>query len=136
MFVALAAIVASTIEPQFLMMPFRDRTPLARGYARLADADWLDYPEFLAGVRAHTQPGDTIAILTPRMHWDGGYSYAFYRASYFLTGRDVMPLVDRDDKPHPENYTAAKYVAVWRASLRPRGTVVWSGNGGTLTRRR
>jgi len=136
MFVAFAAIVATAVEPQLIEMPFRNRAPLARALARNADRNWLDYPEFIEGVRARTRPGDTIAVIVPRMTWDGGYSYAYYRASYVLSGRVVLPLVDPDDVPHPENFAAANYIATWRTRVTPRGTLVWSGDSGTLTRRR
>lgn len=136
MLVALAAIVATRIEPQLLEFPFRHRARFANAMAHRADGEWWQYAQFIRGVREHTQPGDTIAVIVPVMRWDDGYSYAYYRASYFLSGREVLPLIDGDGRTHPENFAAAKYVAVWRARIAPRGTVVWSGDGGVLTRHR
>jgi hypothetical protein len=44
----------------------------------MPDGQWEQYPRFLDGVRAHTKPGDRIAIVVPSMTWDGVYSYAYY----------------------------------------------------------
>jgi hypothetical protein len=131
---AFLAIVALRVEPQLLKLPFQDRAPLARGYAGYADRLWPQYPRFLEEVRTHTQPGDRIAVIVPSMRWDGGYSYAYYRASYFLSGRQVLPLIDEHDAPHPENFRAANVIAAWNAPV-PRGTVVWRGEGGVVVRR-
>jgi len=133
---ALAAVIALRIEPRLLQLPFMDRGPLMRGYALFADRLWPEYPRFLEGVRAHTRPGDKVTVVVPLMKWDEGYSYAYYRASYFLSGREVLPLVDAKDGLHRENFRAATYVAVWQAPFpAPRTALVWSGNGGVLLRR-
>jgi hypothetical protein len=133
---ALAAIIALRLEPRLLRLPFIDRSAFAQAYARMADRLWIEYPRFLEGVRAHTRPGDAIAIVVPSLRWDDGYSYAYYRASYFLAGREVLPLADAKDRLHPENFRAARYVAVWRTELPARRyEVVWSGHGGVLLRR-
>ena len=67
------------------------------------------------------------------MHWDGGYSYAYYRASYFLSGREVLPLVTRQDKPVLDNFKRAKFIAVWQKRVSDDTRhVVWSGHHGVL----
>jgi hypothetical protein len=104
--------------------------------ARYPDRAWPDYPLFLQGVREHTRPGDTIAVIAPAMTWDGGYSYAYYRASYFLTGREVLPLVTPGNERLPQNFRAAKYIAVFGVSLRTPADVVWRGGSGALLRLR
>src|SRR5437660_12626763 len=106
--ICLAAIVALGVESRLLLLPFMDRGTSTRTMARYPDRAWPDYPLFLQGVREHTRPGDTIAVIVPAMTWDGGYSYAYYRASYFLTGREVLPLVTRDNGRLPQNFRAAK----------------------------
>jgi hypothetical protein len=131
---AFLAIIALRVEPQLLNLPFQDRAPLAQAFNGYADRLWPQYPRFLEGVRAHTRPGDRVAVIVPSMQWDSGYSYAYYRASYFLTGREVLPLVLAEDVPHSENFRAAKYVAVWNAAP-PPGEVVWRGEGGVLLKR-
>ena len=134
--IVFAAIVLASIDPLLLRFPFAPRAPLAAAYARRADGNWFQYVQFLDGVRAHTRPGERVAVLAPAMRWDDGYSYAYYRASYFLTGREVLPVVDSHDGVHPENLAHADVIAAWRARL-PAGRfrVAWQGEGGVLVRR-
>ncbi|MEA2164657.1 MAG: hypothetical protein QOK37_2784 [Thermoanaerobaculia bacterium] len=132
---SLAAIVAMCIEPGLLRMPFIDREPQAMAFARSADR-WPQYPRFLEGIRAHTQAGDTIAIVVPALEWERGYSYAYYRASYFLTGREVLPYLDPQNARLPENLHTARYVAAFGVSLRAPADVIWQGDGGALLRLR
>ena len=133
-FAAFAAIVVAGIDPVLLRFPFHDRAALVPAFERYADRTWLQYAVFLRGVREHTRRGDTIAVLAPTLDWDRGYSYAYYRASYILAGREVLPLADEARRVHPENLQRAQLVASWRAPV-PRGTVVWRGDGGVLVRR-
>ena len=133
---ALAAIVATRVEPALFTLPFADRTEGARAYALLPDSQWPQYPRFLEGVRAHTQPGDTIAIVVPAAAPRESYPYAYYRASYFLTGREVLPLLDpRTAESLAQNLLAARYIAAFGESPPPAAEVVWRGEGGTLYRR-
>ena len=133
---SLAALVAMCIEARLLQMPFVDRKPYARALVVFPDRQWPRYPRFLEGVRAHTKPGDTIAVVVPAMGWDDGYSYAYYRASYFLTGREVLPLVTPENGRLPQNFRAARYVAAFGVRLRVPAEVVWQGEGGALVRLR
>jgi len=130
-------IVALRIEPQLLRLPFMNRTKFNAEIAQMADGQWWQYPRFLQGVREHTRDGDVIAIVVPPRKWDDGYSYAYYRASYFLAGRVVLPLVTEDDREHPENFRAARYVAAWhiRGMGAGVGRMVWEGEGGVLLQR-
>jgi hypothetical protein len=131
---ALAALVATRIDPRLLELPFVDRSAQARSLALYPDRQWPGYPRFLEGVRAHTRPGDTIAIIVPATRWDDGYSYAYYRASYFLTGREVLPVLDLHDVGHPENLSAARFIAAFGMAPTEPAQAVWSGEGGTLYR--
>jgi hypothetical protein len=128
-FVALALLA---IDPNLFRIALANRAAMHAAMTRYPDRGWEAYPAFLDQVRARTKPGESIALVVPAMQWDGGYSYAYYRASYFLAGREVLPLVDRDDVPQPANFARAKYVAAWRRSIQPPMRVVWSGDGGTL----
>jgi hypothetical protein len=132
----LAAIVVLGAGSRLLELPFIDRAESVRAMARYPDRAWPDYPRFLEGVREHTKPGDTIAVIVPAMNWDGGYSYAYYRASYFLTGREVLPLVTADNVRLQQNFLAAKYIAVFGVGLRVPADVVWRGGRGALLRLR
>ena len=63
------------------------------------------------------------------------YPYAYYRASYFLTGREVLPVIDpRTGEPIPANASAARYVAAF-GDAPASGELVWKGEGGALYRR-
>lgn len=132
---SLAAIVVIGVESRLLLLPFIDRGPSERAMARGSDRAWPDYPLFLQGVREHTQPGDTIAIIVPAMRWEAGYSYAYYRASYFLAGREVLPLVTPKDAVVMDNFRRARYAAFWHVKPPANARVVWQGNGGLLVTR-
>jgi hypothetical protein len=134
------AIVALRIEPQLLQMPFVSRRILSVVLYRWPETqmpgDWLRFPRFLEEVRARTKEGDKIAVIIPTMKWDDGYSYAYYRASYYLAGRDVLPLLNPENQSLMDNFYAAQYVIVWHRPVHPRmGTVVWEGEGGALVKR-
>jgi hypothetical protein len=132
----LAAILIMCVDARLLQLPFVDRKPLALAVDGLYDRQWPQYPRFLAGVRAHTKPGDTIAVVVPAMAWDDGYSYAYYRASYYLTGREVLPLVTPENGRLPQNFRAAKYIAAFGVRLRVPADVIWQGNQGALVKLR
>jgi hypothetical protein len=139
--IAFLTIVAIRIEPQLLQLPFAGTRTLSAILSRWPETqmpgDWLRYPRFLQQVEQRTQAGDTIAVIIPNMKWNDGYSYAYYRASYFLPGRRVLPLLDPDDRAHMENFYAANYVIVWHRPTHPRlGEVVWLGEGGVLLHRK
>ena len=130
-----AAIVVAGVEPVLLSFPFIDRTRIAAGYANLLDRSAPGYREFLEQVRGRTRNGDVIAILVPPRRWEFGYSYAYYRASYVLAGREVRPLVWHHDELLGANLKAAEYVAAWRVQP-PPGDVVMRASGGVLVKRR
>src|SRR5258706_8994060 len=94
---ALVALVVLHFDDRLLSFPFVDRAKVSAAFTSMPDGQWVDYPRFLEGVRAHTKPGDRIGLIVPQMHRDAGYSYAYYRASYFLTGREIIPLIDDTD---------------------------------------
>ena len=132
----LGAFVLLRLEPQLLRLPFVKREFLARGLTAYPDRLAPQYPRFLQAVRERTQNGDSIVIVVPMLRWDDGYAYAYYRASYLLAGREVLPLITSDDRAHEENFKAARYVAAWRWNVPPaKLQVVWRGEGGTLLRR-
>ena len=133
---AFLAIVAASINPMPLFVPFYSRAALEPLFKRYDPPAWHDYAPFLDGVRAHTLSGETVTVLVPTPRWDPGYAYAYYRASYVLAGREVLPLMNTDGRVIPENLLRAELVAVWHTP--PPGThrtLVWSGYGGALLRR-
>jgi len=136
-FILFVALAILAVDPSLIRFALAKRAAMHVGMTRYPDRGaWEAYPAFLEGVRAHTSPGDSIALVVPAMQWDNGYSYAYYRASYFLAGREVLPLVDRADVPQRANFARAKFVAAWgRRVQAPMLHTVWSGNGGVLLER-
>jgi hypothetical protein len=124
------------VKTRLLILPFVDRSPIERAMLAYPDGQWLQYPRFLDEVRARTKPGDSIALIVPARRWEGGYSYAYYRASYFLAGREVLPVVNEQDQPIPQNVHGARYIAAIGVSLRVPADVIWQGEGGALLRLR
>ena len=135
-FVCLAAILIASFETRLLRIFMTDRDVLRAAFARTADANWYPaYPAFLRGVRAHTALGDSIAVVVPPAKWDSGYAYAYYRASYFLAGREVLPVVTPKDAIVADNVRRARYAAFWHVGPPPNMRVVWAGDGGVLVTR-
>jgi hypothetical protein len=131
-FVALAALAAQRL---FRLAAVRDPGFRAR-LATAADARFPSYPQFLEQVRAATKPGERIAIVFPATSWDGGYAYGYYRASYILSGREVMPLLSEQNVPLPANFEGASAIAAYRTNI-PAGPyrVVFTTPDGFLVRR-
>ncbi len=133
--VALAAVVATRIDPAYLQSFFIDREVRARELVPYIDKRWPTYARFIEGVRARTGPGATIAIVTPPSEPREVYPLAYYRASYYLAGREVLPVIEpRTGADIPGNFTAARYVAAF-GDAPAAGELVWKGEGGALYRR-
>ena len=133
---ALIALLAFRIEVQLWNFLFVDRKAVGPYFANQADHTWSEYVRFVEGVGEHTPAGAKIAFVVPTMTWDSGYSYAYYRASYFLPQREVLPLVWSDDSHRTENLAAAEYLGLWRVKAPSApGRVVWQGEGGALLKR-
>ncbi|HUP65236.1 MAG TPA: hypothetical protein VM557_08145, partial [Thermoanaerobaculia bacterium] len=77
--------------------------------------------------------GSRVAIVVPMREWERGYAWAYYRASWFLAGREVVPLLDEDDRFLRENLQRADFVASWGGEARlPRFVPLWRGPDGIL----
>lgn len=132
----LLALAAASVRPFILQMYGVNRAALGAYYARLFDRGTTEYPKFLSSVAQATPPGSSVAIFVPMRRWDDGYSYAYYRASYFLAGRRVLPVVWRDDRLLPDNVRSADYVASWNLALEGRDLrSILRAHGGTLYER-
>jgi hypothetical protein len=134
--VAAALIAIGGFEPFYYHILFVDRP---RTSAILTELPFRKAPylrEFYVDVRARTRSGDSIAIASPFTKWDGGYEYVYVRSLYTLTGRHILPLLDPQDTPHPENLARANYVAAYRSEPRiPNFVTMWRGPHGSLLRR-
>lgn len=134
---AMLLVIVDSISPFVLSLPFRDRTVIEKAIVRRTDRTWWpEYPRFLNDVRQQTREGDSIALVVPAPHWDFQYFYAYFRASYFLAGREVLPIVQPGDRLVPQNIARARYVASWRMPPAGRGPIVWRSHEGLLVRQR
>jgi hypothetical protein len=110
-----ACITLGGIRTGYLTILAADLPALHEAFALYPDRATPEYPQFLTAVAAATPPGSKIAIFVPMRRWDDGYSYAYYRASYILAGREVLPIVWNDDRLLSANVARADYIAVWRS---------------------
>jgi hypothetical protein len=91
---------------------------------------------FLLGVRARTRSGDVIAVDAPGYAWDRGFEYYYGRSLYPLAGRQVVPLLDAQNRAHREELVRVNYVAVYGGSEEiPGFTLIWRAEHGVLLRR-
>ena len=109
------------------------------GFARLLlDGSQPDptpqYELFLREVARRTAPGQAIAILVPDRGWARDYAYRYYRASYVLAGRRVVPLLSPDDRVHLDRIRHADLIAAWDVEA-PDHELLWRAHGGALYRR-
>lgn len=125
--VALAMIVIGGFEPFYLRIFAANGASMRAAFTELPYRKMPGLRLFLSGVDDRTPPGARIAICVPFTEWDGGYGYAYYRASYLLPGRQVVPIA---------NVNEADFVACWhvRPAL-PRFEPVWQNADGVLLRR-
>jgi hypothetical protein len=135
--VVLAGLVAGGFEPMYVRIFSMDSE---RWRAAMTELPYRKLPGFrrlLLEVDRSTPQKARIAIALPFRAWEGGYGYGYYRASYLLPGRQVVPLLVPDrDEPQPGNVALADYLVVWHGRLQVPGfTVVWTTPDGTLLRR-
>jgi hypothetical protein len=131
--VLLATLVLAGLRPSMLRLILPGASSsVAPGPADGLDRKPLRYrgdpgpPEivrFVESVRQETHPGAKIILLFPPPF--DGFSYAYWRTSYLLSGRTVLlPL-------SPPDFEQADYVAVIGVPFAdPRFQHVWSGRRG------
>jgi hypothetical protein len=131
-----AFLILVALHTEFITLPatFVRWNALQQTLSARPNGSWPEYPRFLQDVHEHTRPGDRIAIAVPGMRSEETYLYAFYRASYLLADRDVLPLYYAK-VPQRENLASADYLAAWQTPT-PSAHVVWRGHGGVLVSRR
>ena len=132
-----AAILIGGFEPFYLRV-LAGSTPMSPALlAQLPYRKLAGFQRLLLEAEPRTFPGAKIAIALPFEGWEKGYGYGYYRASYLLPGRQVVPLlVPGEDRPAPQNLAVADYVLSWHsASAVPGFTTVWRNADGSLMRR-
>jgi len=95
------------------------------------------FRRFLMQVDRTTPHGARIAICLPFKGWESGYGYGYYRASFLLPGKQVVPLLRLGaDVPAPGNVAVADFVACWHEVPRIDGfEVLWRSGEGVLMKR-
>ena len=110
--VAFALILIGGFEPFYLRIFAIDRAREGAAFAELPFQKMRGLKSFLEGVDAHTPPRVRIAIWVPFRQWDGGYGYAYNRASYLLPGKQLVPLLAlHEDRVAFSNLAQADYLA-------------------------
>jgi hypothetical protein len=128
--------LSGAFEWRYVRIFFLNLPELRYQFFHDPDTPYPLFPFFLEQVRMRVPLDSSIALIVPARKWDDGYAYGYYRASYFLAGRRVIPIVSPDDSLHLEKLDAADYVAVWRMELdSPRFSPVWQGFEGRLLKR-
>ena len=134
--VLFTVLLVGGFEPFFVRIFFVDRDALGQQLTAGPDLAAPGYADLLDQVRQRTPPGSKIALLFPVRQWSSGYEYAYYRGSWFLAGREVIPLVDPDDSVRLERLRDAEYIASWRVDAAVEEfEPVWRGANGVLLKR-
>lgn len=131
----LGAVVYVGLQPFYARFLVADRAPWAEMLAGFPDRRFVTYPDLLASA-AEVIPSDaSVAVVFPTLEWHRGYSYAYFRAQYFLPGRRVVPL-GWPSGPRPERLAEAEWVLVFATPM-PEGewTVVAEVPDGRVARR-
>ena len=136
-YLALLAILIGGFEPFYLRALLGVGSPDPQLLTELPYRKLPGWRKLLAGVDVRTPPGARIAIWLPFHRWEGGYGYGYYRASFQLPGRQVVPLlVPGEDRDAPQNLSRADYVVAWRADpVVPGFATIWLSPDGALLRR-
>jgi hypothetical protein len=134
----LAGMLIGGFQPEFLRIFTRDRARIRAYFSELPYRKLPGLQRFMAMVKASTAPGAVIAVMIERRSWDGGYEYGYNRAVYLLGGRNVVAVLDAENRFHVEELAQAQYLACWRCTP-PEGSpfhVIARTDDGTLAVRR
>jgi hypothetical protein len=122
---ALVALAAGSFQAFYLKIWSEDGRALN---AYLTELPYRKVPglrEVCVEADRRTPPGARILFVAPAR----GYEYAFRRAQYLLAGRELIPMVGRNDGP--PGFVAC----VGRCSVPPGSAVVWQSSAGMLLKR-
>jgi len=131
------AIGIGAFQQLYVTIHFTDRAALSKYWSEAQYSRIPGLREMLLEVEQRTKPGDRVLIWTPHHPWQQGYGYAFRRAQYILSGREVIPFLDRErDVVDESSIARAEFIACWRDCPRFDGFApAWRSADGMLLRR-
>src|SRR5207244_1806969 len=130
-YTVLAMLVVGGFEPYYVRVFAADGERTRAAMTELPYRKLPGLKRLLADVDRSTPPGAKIAIALPFRDWDAGYGYGYYRASFLLPGKQVVPLLP------PQNMRFADYVVIWKGTFAIDGFVpLWTTADGTLMARK
>jgi hypothetical protein len=132
--VAFALILIGGFEPFYLRIFTIDRAREGALFAELPFQKMPGLKSFFEGVDAHTPPRARIAIWVPFRRWEGGYRYAYSRASYLLPGKELVSLLAlHEDRVVFSNLAQADYLASYGERIDAPGfETCWQDAHGVL----
>lgn len=133
--VLFAALLYVGLQPLYARFLFIDRDPWATMLSTFPDRRTPTYPALVARAAEVIPTGASVAVIYPTLEWHRGYSYAYFRAQYFLSGRRIIPLGWPTGRQE-ERLDDAEWVIVFSA-VPPDGewTVVYEAPDGRIARR-
>lgn len=134
---AVLALAAGAFQTFYLRIYTMDRAALRASFTTMTARRIPGLRELLLETEHRTPPGTKILLVLPHKPWQNGYGYGFRRAQYFLGGREVIPLIDRETGAVDlSGWARAEYVVCWRGCAVPAGFhAIWSSPDGALLRR-
>jgi hypothetical protein len=130
-YAVLAMLVMGGFEPHYVRVFSVDAARTREAMTELPYRKLPGFRRLLLEVDRSTPRGARIAIALPYRQWEGGYGYGYYRASFLLPGKQVVPLLP------PSNLRFADYVVVWKGRPEIAGFApLWTTSDGTLFKRR
>lgn len=132
--VAFFGILVGGIQSYYLrLLVSPDRERMRRMHAELPYRKLPGYRAFLLEAREIIPEGVAVGLLAA-IPGEGSY-YAYYRASYLLAGREVIPLF-LGDQPLPGDLPRAQYLITWRErQTNPQFELIHRAGDGALWRR-
>jgi hypothetical protein len=133
---AFACIAAGAFQPFYWRVFAMNRAAMRAALVELPYRRLPGFRRFMIGVRDRTKAGERIAIVMPTERWSQGYEYGFQRATYLLSGRTTIPVVDDHDRSLRQNARQADAIAAFGVDVvAPHFATVWRSNDGVLVRR-
>ena len=132
------AIAAGSFQRFYLDVYRMDFDALGAQQTELPYRQLPGFRRMLLEVERRTPRGARILLYTPHEQGERGYAYAYPRAHFILSARDVLPIREPvTEVPRLVRLTAIDYIACWQECPATPGFVpVWRSSDGMLLARR